>query len=161
MSFKKIKIKHAIFLVLTIVIVTFGWPFFRQTYFSFDPSYIDPHNSKFNPEKFQYSDYIGKNYQHYFADALRATFPIGTPRATVNRILLENQNRLMGRSGGDSYGIDAEKPEEKNFFYYYYKPRGIDVNIYLIQVYYDQNNKVKEVADHGVPLFNKNFYKGK
>jgi hypothetical protein len=146
---------------MVVFIAIFGWPFFRQTYLGFDPSYIDPHNSKFDPEKFQYSDYVGKNYQHYFADALRATFPIGTPKTTVNRILLENQNWLMGRSGSGTYDVEIKKPDEKNFYYYYYNPRGIDINGYNIQIYYDQNNKVKEVADHGMPLFNKNFFRKK
>ncbi len=50
---------------------------------------IDPHDPRFNPEKFRVKDYA-KSPKELAADALRATFPVGTPKSRVDKIWKDN-----------------------------------------------------------------------
>jgi hypothetical protein len=122
----------------------------------------DPHDPRFVEENFRFEDYYGRDGSKRLQEALRVMFPIGTPKAKVDRILYENQPKFTDKTkwGGSMKQTRnyPRKKSERNIYHYYYTPYPHALNIFVVSVFYDSDNLVKEVTDHGEALHNKNFY---
>jgi hypothetical protein len=154
---KKIKIAAVVFALL---LVAAGYVYFVAWRMPMPWKVIDPHAQGFVEDRFRFEDYRGVKGNKMMQEALRVMFPVGTPKAKVDRILYENQPKFTPER---NWGVWVEKlsysnrGKEKNYYGYYYEPYPYAINKFVVTVFYDDHDKVLEITDHSESLHKKNF----
>jgi hypothetical protein len=157
---KKIKIAAVVFALL---LAAAGYVYFVAWRMPMPWKVIDPHAQGFVEDRFRFEDYRGVKGNKMMQEALRVMFPVGTPKAKVDRILYENQPKFTPET---NWGASMEKNnysrrgKEKNYYGYYYELYPNSINVYVISVFYDGHDRLLEITDYGQPLHNKDFFKG-
>lgn len=104
----------------------------------------DPHDPRFNPQNFQFTDYSNSRE---LSEVLRVMFPVGTEKEVVDRAL--------SRAGATIRKYTPAKNEKipKNLYYYSYRNfrsvigsflavTTLDDSAWKVGIYYDENETV-------------------
>lgn len=150
--------------IVVLALLWTGYSYFGVYHMPLPWKVTNPHDPQFNEEAFRFEDYYGRDGSERLRESMRVMFPIGTPKAKVDRILYENQPKYTEATKWGAYigkieGGHPRKPDERNVYRYSYPPHPGAINVFFVIVFYDANDRVKEIYDNRKgPLYNANFF---
>lgn len=148
--------------IVVLALLWTGYSYFGVYHMPLPWKVTNPHDPQFNEEAFRFEDYYGRDGGEQLQEALRVMFPIGTPKEKVDHILYESQPKYTEATKWGAWmkriEFNPRKPQERNIWGYLYEPYHGSINKWNLHVYYDAENKVIEITDLGIPLYDKHFY---
>ena len=148
--------------IVVLALLWTGYSYFGVYHMPLPWKVTNPHDPQFNEEAFRFEDYYGRDGSERLRESMRVMFPIGTPKAKVDRILYENQPKYTEATKWGAVMKKDErprKPDELNVYRYSYRPYPNPLNIFLVIVFYDAHDRVKEIDEiRKGPLYNTNFF---